>query len=130
MSAASSRYFGSYLIQHQGISAMAIYSALERQRGLQPTLDAGCIDALVLEALNRQLCSRKSFEDIALELGLLSEVEITRLTDQQAEHRAKLGNILVEMGVLTDAQKKRMLTEFRSWLDASSAYGKAVANYR
>jgi len=135
MPAASNRYFGSYLIQHHGISAIDIYSALERQRGLVPALESlsnkdNCIDTLVSEKLKMQLYSRKSFEAIALELGLLSEVDISGLTDQQAKHHTKLGNVLVEMGVLTEESKKRLLNDYRNWLDASAAYGKAISNYR
>jgi len=132
----STRFFGTYLIQHQGVKADDVYSALEKQQQVQPTLEQLALQSCALhtgninEILKEQVKYSKSFEDIALELGFLSQEQINGLLDQQTESRKKLGEILVEMGVLSENQKENMLHAYINWLEASAAYGAAISSSR
>lgn len=130
----SVRFFGTYLIQHKGIAAKHVYKALEQQKQLQPSLELLAqqifnLDPLdVINILNRQVESHRPFEDAALELSFLDQDQINELLDKQANCRKKLGVILVEMDVLSESEKENMLNDYRNWLEASSAYGKAISS--
>ena len=84
----------------------------------------------LMEILHKQVKYSRSFEDIALELGFLSQEQINGLLEQQTESRKKLGEILVEMGVLPEERKESMLHAYINWLEASAAYGLAVSSSR
>jgi len=134
--ASSTKYFGTYLIQYQGINADDVYAALEKQQQTQLTLEQLAQQSCALQAenlveiFNTQVKYSKSFEEIALELGFLSQDQIDGLLRQQAESRKKLGEILVDMGVISEVQKESMLHAYINWLEASAAYGIAISSSR
>ena len=131
MSLTNSKFFGSYLISHQGVDAKLIFSALELQKKMQPSLEElarSCCSleaASLIEILNKQVQSHKPFEDTAIELGLLSEGQVSHLQKQQLDCRKKLGDILVDMGVFTEDAKASLLKQYNSWLEAAAAIGRS-----
>jgi len=57
-------------------------------------------------------CPAQKFGEIAVTYGFMSEANLQRLIKMQISQQAKLGEILVQMGVLSVAERDRLLSEF------------------
>ena len=66
----------------------------------------------MLTILNTQIESPKLFGEIAVDLGYLTEQELSGLLEMQSKMRPFIGEILVDMKKITEEQLNSLLTEF------------------
>ena len=110
--------FGQFLINNDIVTEVMVMEALVAQQKRQENI-AGLAIAKkylsvkqVLTVFNRLADSTASFTDMAEKLGYLTTSEVAMLKQQQQQSRPKIGEILVEMGVLKPATLDVMLEKY------------------
>jgi hypothetical protein len=117
-------HFGLYLKKKGVITADQFVAAVEAQLNSLPrigqlAMEAGIISPRdifdILRAQDEYPNIR--FGELAIEMGLMTHEELTRLLMEQTDRKRPLADILVAQGVLTADQKSAELREFRLTLD-------------
>ena len=110
--------FGQYLINNDIVTETMVMEALVIQQKRQENIARLAISKKylsvkqVLTVFNRLADSSASFTDMAENLGYLTVSEVDMLKQQQRQSRPKIGEILVEMGVLKPATLDVMLEKY------------------
>ena len=113
-------HFGLYL-RHKGIiSAEQLVAALEAQLTTPPpigqlALEEGIISPRdIFDVLRAQSESpNERFGDLAIEMGLMTRDDLTRLLMIQADRKRPLADILAQQGILSEQQAAAEMAEFR-----------------
>ena len=118
-------HFGLFLVKKGLASSQHIVKALDTQRERQMpigkiALEYGLLDMKqVFEILNRQADEiNVKFCAIALDLGYLDKQQVLFLLAIQKSRRPPIGEILVEMGVISPEQLAASLDEFKKVQDS------------
>ena len=118
-------HFGLFLVKQGLASSQHIVKALDTQRERQMpigkiALEYGLLDMKqVFEILNRQADEiNVKFCAIALDLGYLDKQQVLFLLAIQKSRRPPIGEILVEMGVISPEQLAASLDEFKKVQDS------------
>ncbi len=128
--------FGDFLVTEGRATQDEIARALAEQRRRQVPLGLLAIHGCVLQpddvhrVLKAQTLRRTwlRFGELALQMQMLDEEQVDRLLQQQSGSRPRLGQVLVENGVLDDDQLNTQLRAFHSWRRAGlSAWSVASA---
>ncbi len=128
--------FGDFLVTEGQATQDEIARALAEQRRRQVPLGLLAIHGGVLQAddvhrlLKAQTLRRTwtRFGELAVQMRVLEEDQVDRLLQQQSGSRPRLGQVLVENGVLDEEQLTAQLLAFHSWRQAGiSAWGVASA---
>ena len=110
--------FGQYLINNDIVTETMVMEALVTQQKRQENIARLAIAKKylsvkqVLTVFNRLADSSASFTDMAENLGYLTDSEVAMLKQQQQQSRPKIGEVLVEMGVLKPATLDVMLEKY------------------
>lgn len=114
-------HFGLYLVEENAIEAEDFVMLLRTQLETRPLLGALAIELglltsrQVFEILNLQAENPQArFGDLACQLGYVTPEQLAALLEQQARREAPLEKLLVEGGILSQAQVARYLLQFRS----------------
>jgi hypothetical protein len=120
---ADSNRFGEYLFEREIVPRSALRRALGIQRVRQtPFGQLAILHALlnvhqVFEILGVEAeTPHRVFGEIAQELGHLTHKQVDRILELQLETRPSLGEILVEMGIISAEDLARHLSEFEGAL--------------
>lgn len=119
--------FGQFLVNNDVVTDAMVMEALVRQEKAQENIARIAIGKRyltvkqVLTVFNAQADSCDSFTVMAKKLGYLTENEIAALLSLQQQSRPRLGEILVDMGVLDNKTLDIMLAKF-SALNLGSEY--------
>ena len=119
--------FGQYLVNNDVVTDAMVMEALVRQQKAQENIARIAISKhyltvkQVLAIFNAQADSCDSFTVMARKLGYLTENEVAELLSLQQQTRPRLGEILVEMGVMDRSTLEVMLDKFHA-LDQTSDY--------
>lgn len=102
--------FGLFLVRRGTATPEQVIAALDRQTAKQQAIGRVAYDQSILTApqvikvLTEQAddmeASRKRFGEIAVQQGYLDDPQVGQLLSAQRDGRPRLGDILVEMGVL------------------------------
>ena len=117
--------FGEFLVEREYVSEENVLSALEVQSKSRIPLGQLAIQnnflksVDVLKILNKQRKatngnSKDKFGEIVLELGLLTENQLSELSKIQEERTPLLGKVLVDQGAMSASQLVKALKEFES----------------
>ncbi|MFQ5481478.1 MAG: hypothetical protein ACE5ER_01865 [Nitrospinaceae bacterium] len=115
------RVFGEFLLAAGLVSEEALMRAVDRQRKSRILLGRLAVDHgfLTLKDLNailtHQLKNKKNphnFGETAIQLELLTQVQVNHLAKLQNESTPLLGALLVELGSLTRLQLSQALLKF------------------
>lgn len=113
-------HFGLYLKNKGMISAEQLVVALETQLTTLPrigqlAMEEGIISPRdIFEILRAQSHSPGvRFGDLAIEMGLMTRDDLMRLLMIQADRKRPISEILVEQGVLTEAQVTAEMAAYR-----------------
>jgi hypothetical protein len=120
-------HFGLFLVKKGLASSQHIVKALDTQRGRQMpigriALEYGLLDMKqIFEILNLQAdATHVKFCAIALDLRYLDKQQVNFLLAIQRSRRPPIGEILVEMGVISPEQLAVSLAEFEKVQDKDS----------
>lgn len=111
-------HFGTFLIRNGAATQEQILDALNRQRRAAPfigevAVTSGVLDVeQVLDVLDHQTASRLHFAEQARVLGYISDEQALDLRRRQKAEFVPLGEILVDVGVLTRPRMIALLREF------------------
>jgi hypothetical protein len=113
-------HFGLYLKKKGIISADQLVAALEAQLKTLPrigqlALEEGMISPReIFNVLHAQRSAPDvRFGDLAIEMGLMTRNELTRLLMIQADRKSPLADVFVTEGILSDKELAREMAEFR-----------------
>lgn len=116
--------FGAYLIEQGIVSLETVVQALNQQRKQQKPIGAVAVDAglmseaQVFELLNEQSAAdqgtRVPLGQLAKRRGWLNDAELSKLLQAQKQSRPQLGEILVGMKALSQAELERNLIAFHA----------------
>jgi hypothetical protein len=113
-------HFGLYLKKKEIISAEQLVAALEAQLDTLPrigqlALEEGIISPRdIFDVLRAQRESPDMrFGEIAIEMGLMTRSELTRLLMVQADRKQPLAEVFVAQGILSERQVTQEMAEFR-----------------
>lgn len=118
--------FGDYLVTEGLATQDGIARALAEQRRRQVPLGLLAIHSGVLDPddvhrlLKAQTLRRTwiRFGELAVQMRMLEPEQVTQLLQQQVGSRPRLGQILIENGVLGSDQLASLLRGFHSWRQA------------
>ena len=112
--------FGQFLVNNDVVTDAMVLEALVRQEKSQENISRIAIAKRyltvkqVLSIYNEQADSCDSFTAMAKKLGYLTESEIAQLQTLQQQSRPRLGEILVDMGVMDHKTLELMLKKFNA----------------
>ncbi len=121
-------FFGYYLVERGLVTSDHVLEALDRQHtdrvpiGQLAQRTGTLTKEQVYEVLNhqddevKQGQPKKPFGQVAREMGLLKKRDIVMLLGEQSFRRKPLGEILVEMGAITEDRMESELQFFMSSL--------------
>jgi len=110
--------FGAYLVHQKLATPSLIVEALDRQRVIKRPIAALAREQHLLDIdqifqiLNRQVNSGKLFGKIAVENGYLTKKDVKRLLFIQKSEVPHLGEILIDMGVISTAVMEGALNRY------------------
>ena len=118
-------HFGTFLVK-QGVSTPEhIIQALDTQMKKQMAVGKIALQYRLLEMnhmftiLNRQVDTDLKFCDIAIALGFLTREQADFILSIQMSKRPKLGEILVEMGLISQQQLAEALVGYEKLKDST-----------
>ena len=113
-------HFGLYLKNKGIVSADQLVAALEAQLATQPrigqlALEEGIISPRdIFDVLQAQRRSPEvKFGELAIEMGLMTRDELTRLLMLQADRKRPLAEVFAAEGILTERQVTQEMAEYR-----------------
>lgn len=117
--------FGLFLTEKKWISEEALLDALDYQSNYTLHLGKVCImrrdlsHQQVLEILKRQqeLKDRKSFGEVAVQMGYLSEKQVKAILEHQKMFRESLSEVLVNLGKIKMEKMEEALSEYESQME-------------
>jgi CBS domain-containing protein len=111
--------FGEYLVQNGLASYKAVTKAWLEQRERNKSISQLAyengmlaLDDVTSINLHQQL-EGKTFEETAVDMKLLTPRQVRKLKEQEAKTHVYIGQILVEMGVISEEELTRELETFR-----------------
>ena len=110
--------FGAYLVHQKLATPSLIVEALDRQRVIRRPIAAIAREQRLLDmdqlfqVLNQQVDSGKLFGKIAVENGFLTKKDLKRLLFIQKSEIPHLGEILIDMGVISPAVMEGALNRY------------------
>ena len=119
-------HFGSFLVKKGVATPEHIIEALDCQMKKQKAVGKIALQYRLLEMnhmftiLNRQVDTDLKFCDIAIALGFLTREQADFILSIQMSKRPKLGEILVEMGVISQQQLAQALVGYEKFKDSMS----------
>jgi len=129
----SCHLFGLFLIHMHGFNQEDIEQALSTQKKHRSPIGQIALKSHllslkeVMEVLKIQadsigvpLCSSKMFGDIAVEYGFLRKANLQILLNMQSSQQPKLGEVLIDAGVLSPARRDQLLSEFHQLIRGSN----------
>jgi len=118
-------HFGTFLVKKGFSTPEQIIQALDSQMKKQMAVGTIALQYRLLEMnhmftiLNRQVDTDLKFCDIAIALGFLTRDQADFILSIQMSKRPRLGEILVEMGVLNQQQLVEALTAYEKLKDST-----------
>ncbi len=119
-------HFGTFLVKLGMVTPEHIIQALDSQQEKQTPVGKIALEHRLLEMnhtfniLNRQADTHLKFCDIALALGYLTREQVDFILSIQMSQRPKIGEILVEMGVLSQQQLSEALDGYEKLKNSTS----------
>jgi hypothetical protein len=116
-------HFGTFLVTQGFTTPEHIIQALDSQMKMQMAVGRIALKYRLLEMnhmftiLNRQVDTDLKFCDIAIALGFLTREQADFVLSIQMSKRPKLGEILVEMGVISQQQLVEALVGYEKLKD-------------
>ncbi len=110
--------FGAFLVDKGVVDEATLFDALNEQRarripiGKLATVERLLTVKQVMAVLREQAGTDRRFGRIAVDLGYLSEAGLFELLELQDRRCPRIGEILVERGHLTAAERDNLLAEF------------------
>jgi len=121
----SCHLFGLFLVHIHGFDPLDIEQALSTQHKLRTPIGELALKSHLLnlkevmevlkiqaDCIGKSTVLTKRFGEIAVENGFLSEGNLQRLLKIQADQQVRLGEILIDAGILSSAQRDKFLLEF------------------
>ncbi|TLS69247.1 hypothetical protein FE236_09505 [Mariprofundus erugo] len=123
--------FGVYLVHIHHFDEQLIDEALEIQRQQQIPFGKlaletglmrmkGIVQVLAMQADRSAHGSRCYFGELAVEAGLITDKDRELLLGIQMDRRKKLGEILVDMGVINEQERTSLLEQYHLFLSQPS----------
>jgi len=131
--AKSMALFGAHLVRRGVATASQIVEALARQNARRVPIDQlaitrGALTAAdVLRVMDEARRTHDDFVRCSVKLGLLAPAAVADLLDAQRATGPRIGELLVEMGVLTHVTLLRELEEFQKAPAASGVHAVNVS---
>ncbi|WP_420264935.1 Crp/Fnr family transcriptional regulator [Candidatus Magnetominusculus dajiuhuensis] len=116
-------FFGNYLLKKKLIAEEDILYALKYQSEKTPpfieaALNMDCLDMKkVYEILTMQTNTDLSFEETALAKGYLTRAQVTEILNEREKVRPHIGEILVNMGTISEDVMVSELKSFRQTME-------------
>jgi predicted transcriptional regulator len=116
-------YFGEFLINKKKITDEQLKKALSLQKEERCKIEdianfSGKMTEdqikTVLKAMEEEKYSRKGFSEVALELGLITQNDISDIASLEDELNIRIGRVLVNLGYVYQEECNKYLKEFRN----------------
>lgn len=114
--------FGQYLVDLGIVSSDAIIKALRIQRERRMPFGRLCLQhgrltvTQVFEVLNLQsIAPHEMFGELCIESGYLSAADVAYILELQQKSRPPLGELLIEMELLTEADLQELLESYAAY---------------
>ena len=120
-------HFGTFLVREGLATPEHIVRALDSQLEKQKAVGKIALEHRLLEMkhmfniLNRQVDTNLKFCDIALALGYLTREQVDFILAIQLAKRPKIGEILVEMKVITQQQLEEALDGYEKLKESANS---------
>ena len=115
-----SQFFGSYLFNHNLVTAEQLTAAFEKKHNTRLKLgtlaiNEGLMDASQVEQVNQaQQSVDKRFGDLAVELGYLTKDDVENLLTKQPADYLTLGQAIVDLGFMTNEQLEKTINDYKT----------------
>ena len=125
--------FGLFLVHRRVITCNQFVTAMELQKASRPPIGQLALDheKLAVQQIMQLLAAQSDnpqelFGELAVELGMLSEADLSELVKLQSDLIKPMAEIVVELGFVSEEKAAEELAEYRKAMEEVATADSAV----